>query len=78
MKRKILLTGAAGRIGAFLTQQWKETYDLLLTDVRAPKETFGFRFVEANLADFNAVSALCTGIDTVIHLGADPRMEAPW
>ena len=35
-------------------------------------------FVEANLADFNAVSSLCTGIDTVVHLGADPRMEAPW
>lgn len=78
MKRKILLTGAAGRIGSFLTQQWKESYDLLLTDVRAPKETFGFPFVEANLADFAAVRALCTGIDTVVHLGADPRMEAPW
>ena len=78
MKRKILLTGAAGRIGSFLTNQWKEHYDLLLTDIQAPKETFGFPFVEANLADFITLAKLCAGVDTVVHLGADPRMEAPW
>ena len=42
MKRKILLTGAAGRIGTFLTNQWQERYDLHLTDIREPNETFGF------------------------------------
>ena len=78
MKRKILLTGAAGRIGTFLTNQWKESYDLHLTDVRTPQETFGFPFTEANVADYGAVAALCQGVDTVVHLGADPRMEAPW
>lgn len=67
MKRKLLLTGAAGRIGSFLTNQWKEQYDLVLTDVRMPQETFGFPFVEANLADFATVSSLCTGSDTVVH-----------
>jgi len=78
MKRKILLTGAAGRIGTFLTKQWQETYDLHLTDVRTPTETYGFPFTAANVADYAAVAALCQGIDTVVHLGADPRMEAPW
>ena len=78
MKRKILLTGAAGRIGTFLTNQWKESYDLHLTDVRTPQATFGFPFTEANVADYAAIAALCQGVDTVVHLGADPRMEAPW
>ncbi len=78
MKRKILVTGAAGRIGSFLTNQWKDQYDLLLSDLQQPKETFGFPFVEANVADFAAVTALCQGIDTVVHLGADPSMEASW
>ena len=41
MKRKILVTGAAGRIGSFLTNQWKDQYDLRLSDLQQPKETFG-------------------------------------
>lgn len=78
MKRKLLITGAAGRIGSFLTNQWKDRYDLVLTDVRAPKETFGFPFTPANLTEMDKIQALCQGIDTVIHLGADPSMEAAW
>lgn len=78
MKRKVLITGAAGRIGSCLTAQWKDKYDLVLTDVREPKETFGFPFTQVNLSDFEAVRPLLNGVDTVVHLGADPSMEAPW
>lgn len=78
MKRKILITGAAGRIGSFLTEQWKEKYELVLTDMRAPKQTFGLPFTQVNLAEFEPVAALCRGVDTVIHLGADPNMDASW
>ena len=35
-------------------------------------------FTQADLSDFDAVRPLCDGIDTVVHLGADPRMDAPW
>lgn len=78
MKRKVLITGAAGRIGSFCTGQWVDRYDLVLTDIREPKETHGFPFHLANLADFDAVRALVEGVDTVVHLGADPSMEATW
>jgi NAD+ dependent glucose-6-phosphate dehydrogenase len=78
MKRKVLITGAAGRIGSFITAQWVDRYDLVLTDVREPKETFGFPFTQANLSDFDAVRPQLNGVDTVVHLGADPSMEAPW
>ncbi|MEM7132462.1 MAG: NAD(P)-dependent oxidoreductase [Chloroflexota bacterium] len=78
MKRKILLTGAAGRIGSFLTNQWQAEYDLYLTDIRKPDETFGFPFTEVNLADYDALATLCVGMDTVVHMGADPSMEASW
>ncbi|MFN8490705.1 MAG: NAD(P)-dependent oxidoreductase [Caldilineaceae bacterium] len=78
MKRKILITGAAGRIGSFLTEQWRARYDLVLTDVRAPQNTFGFPFTQANLTEMDKMQQLCQGIDTVVHLGADPSMEAPW
>lgn len=80
MKRKILLTGASGRIGSFCTRMWVHdgTYDLVLTDLRAPQETFGLPFHLVDLADFDAVRALCENVDTVVHLGADPSMQATW
>lgn len=78
MKRKVLITGASGRIGSFITAQWVDRYDLVLTDVKVPKETFGFPFHQLNLSDFDAVRPLTNGVDTVVHLGANPNMEAPW
>jgi len=78
MKRKVLLTGAAGRIGSFITKQWVDRYDLVLSDVRQPAETYGFPFHQLNLSDFDAVKQVVAGVDTVVHLGADPSMEAPW
>jgi nucleoside-diphosphate-sugar epimerase len=78
MTRKILITGAAGRIGSFLTNQWKDKYDLVLTDLRQPQETFGLPFTQANLTEFETMLQLCQGVDSVVHLGADPSMEAPW
>jgi nucleoside-diphosphate-sugar epimerase len=78
MKRKVLLTGAAGRIGSFLTAHLADRYDFVLTDVRAPENTHGFPFTQANITELEAMLALCQGIDTVVHLAADPRMQAPW
>lgn len=78
MKRKILVTGAAGRIGSFFIAQYKDEYDFVLTDMRPPKESHGFPFTEANISDFDAMRGLCEGVDTVIHLAADIRTSAPW
>ncbi len=78
MKRKLLLTGAAGRIGSFFLKTYKDDYDFVLTDKREAAETHGFPFHLAELSDFAAVRVLCAGVDTVIHLGADPSMEATW
>ena len=78
MSRRILITGAAGRIGSYLTRLWADTYDLVLTDIRQPETTLGFPFTEANLTDEESMCTLCEGVDTVIHLGADPRPQAPW
>lgn len=78
MTRTILITGAGGRIGRYLTKRWKDEYNLILTDIRKPDETYNFPFTQANLTDMDALLGLCEGVDTLIHLGADPRMEAPW
>jgi nucleoside-diphosphate-sugar epimerase len=78
MKRKVLITGAAGRIGSFVTAQWRGRYEMVLTDIRSPHDTHGLPFHQTNLAEFDAVRPLCDGVDTVVHLGADPSMQAAW
>ena len=78
MKRKVLMTGASGRIGRFLTAHLPDRYDLVLSDIVEPADTRGFSFVKADITDFEAVLALCQGVDTVIHLAANPNMEAVW
>ena len=78
MKRTVLITGAAGRIGSSLTRDLADRYDLSLSDVLTPQDTHGSPFVEVDIADLEAMRRLCQGIDTVIHLAADPSMEASW
>ena len=78
MTRRVLLTGAAGRIGSFFHDAYTDAYDFSLTDIVEPAETKGAPFKQADLSDFDAVRPLCDGIDTVVHLGADPSMDAPW
>jgi len=77
-RTRVLLTGTSGRIGSFLTHHLAERYDFVLTDVRSPSDTHGFPFVAADITDLEAMRSLCQGVDTVIHLAADPSMEAPW
>lgn len=78
MTRKVLLTGAAGNIGTFFRTTYAAHYDFVLTDQQMIEETGGCPFTQADLSDFTAIRPLFDGIDTVVHLGADPRMEAPW
>jgi nucleoside-diphosphate-sugar epimerase len=77
-RAKVLITGAAGRIGSFLTKHLAQRYDFVLSDVRQPADTHGFPFVEADIADLEAMCRLCQGIDTVVHLAADPSTQASW
>jgi hypothetical protein len=78
MKRRVLITGAAGRIGSFILNQLKDSYDFVLTDIRAPAETHGFPFTQANLTDYDAMLGLCQGVETVIHLAAVISTRATW
>lgn len=75
---KVLITGAAGRIGSFLTEHLADRYEFVLADVVAPADPHGHRFVEADISDLDAMRAVCQGVDTVVHLAADPSMEATW
>lgn len=73
----VLITGAAGRIGSFLSRTFADRYDLVLTDAR-PLDDAPAPFSEADISDFDALRRLCDDVDTVVHLAADPSTHATW
>ena len=77
-RRKVLITGARGRIGHCLTEGLKDRYDLRLHNRTPETQPEGFEHVTASLSDFDAVAPLMEGVDTVIHMAANPGVQAPW
>ena len=81
-RRFILLTGAAGRIGTAFRQAHGEHYRFRLADQHTEglSDTLGdgHEIVGLDIADAAACAHACAGIDTVIHLAADPSPEADW
>jgi len=76
--KKILLTGAAGGVGGVLRTEYRETYELRLSDIVAiddcsPNETF----IQADLADLEAARQIAAGVDGIIHLGGF-SVEGDW
>ena len=83
-KRRVLVTGAAGRIGSCFAEQSHQRYDLRLM-VRGDQKKenvekiLGFgEVVLAELSDLSRLKELCAGIDTVLHLAANPSAAATW
>ena len=71
--KKIVLTGAAGRLGSYLREPLSKLADQLIsTDIveeignTYSKETF----VRANLTDLIALEELCKDADIIVHFGA--------
>jgi nucleoside-diphosphate-sugar epimerase len=79
-KRHVLLTGAAGRIGSSFFDHARDRYHFRLADRRtepiAEAAAHGHEVVPLDIADLDACQEACRGIDTVVHLAADPSPEA--
>lgn len=70
---KIVLTGAAGRLGSYLREPLTKLCDeLVSTDINADigKLYPGETFQQADLADFEAMHSVIAGATMVIHMGA--------
>ncbi len=75
-KRKVLVTGAAGRIGTAFRKAYGDRYMLRLVDRRPVPDPEGHEHWSADLVDLEEARKACAGIDTVIHLAADPSPRA--
>jgi hypothetical protein len=74
----ILITGAAGRIGAMLRPRLaRPGRTLRLLDTAPLTAGPGEEAVTASVTDHGAMTAACAGADAVIHLAAIPG-EAAW
>ena len=76
---RVLMTGAAGRIGCALRERLKGRYDLLrLSDIAdmAPAGP-GEEIVNADLGDMDGLKAAMDGMDAIVHLGGIPE-EDTW
>ncbi len=84
VRRKILVTGAAGRIGSYFAEHSHHKYDLRLMVRAADKpedvekiRAFG-EVVTGDLDDMAQLKQFCEGIDTVVHMAGDPSPSAIW
>ena len=81
-RRRVLVTGAAGRIGSFFAEKMHHKYDLRLMvreddeDVAA-LESLG-EIVVCDLAQLQKLEKGCEGIDTVLHLAGNPSPNQTW
>lgn len=75
-RRRVLITGAAGRIGTAFRARYGDRYDLRLVDTRPIADPDGHEHLEADLVQLDAAREACAGIDTVLHLAADPSPRA--
>lgn len=78
--KKIVLTGARGRLGSYLREPLTRLADTLVStdQLDAPETLYaGETYVQADLSDLAAMEGLLKGADMVVHFGAIGD-EAPW
>ena len=73
---KVLMTGAAGRIGCSLRQLLVHEYDFRCLDQKPLPHVEDM--ITADILNFPAVLTAMTGVAAVIHLAANPNPQQPW
>jgi nucleoside-diphosphate-sugar epimerase len=74
-KQRVLVTGASGLIGSALRQILGDKYEWRALNRRDLPDV---PTVRADIGDLDAIRPAFEGIDTVVHLAAVAKVDAPW
>ena len=78
-KRRVLITGAGGRIGSHLAETFRDRYNLRLHYHRTvPDVPPVADRIQADIAELSQIAPALDGIDAVVHLAAEPSPRASW
>jgi nucleoside-diphosphate-sugar epimerase len=71
---KLLITGAAGRLGRGLTERLAAHHTVVALDRTDPPASFpdNVQYVQADLRDARSVRSAAAGAEAIVHLGAIP------
>ena len=75
VKKRVLVAGGAGRIGGILCRLLGDKFVFSSLDLVKAE---GVSSHVADLADLDAIRPAFVDQDVVVHLGGDPRGQAPW
>jgi nucleoside-diphosphate-sugar epimerase len=73
--RRVLITGAAGKIGTILRESLEGSYDITGVDRRRSKRR-AWRHVD--LRKLRSVERVARGQDAIVDLAANPAVDMPW
>jgi nucleoside-diphosphate-sugar epimerase len=78
-RKRVLITGAAGRIGNACARGLRDRYDLRLMYHRTPLEDdFGQEVIQGAAGDLERMEEAVDGMDAIVHMAGNPNVDAPW
>jgi len=75
--REVYITGITGRIGRLLAEELSKLYRIR-GNSRSGTQVQGAEVARGDVRDLEFMRRQFEGVDTVIHLGADPSPRASW
>lgn len=80
--RTVLVTGAAGNIGAYFAEHAPKDYKLRLMVHHIAEDAEKLRrfgeVVQGDVTDLEKMKEFCRGIDTVVHMAGAPNPSSTW
>jgi nucleoside-diphosphate-sugar epimerase len=76
--RRVLVTGAAGRLGGLAARRLSSRYTLSITDQKPLPYSTSSPFIKRDLCNRHGLVALLRGVDTIIHLAGAPTLDSSW